>query len=348
MISCIDNEAVTVSEVEIGSAAGNGMTFLRNDGITVDNIKISNNKPMTATNKGINMALNKGIINIIDSVFKGIGNDGIHINNYFFEINGTINKTALQLKSLVLDDFIAPWMNIGDMYEFRDRQSLKVYFKTKLIDFDADFNIAWFLDELPLQKMNPYDVITSVTAEPAQVNVLSNTFRSSLSAANNIKTKNVNFIGNIYDKITSAAILMNCDAGKALESGISQNVVVSNNNITECNYGTDSVNGTITITATTRDEATNQDIPLTSGQVHNSIKISENKFDETLDNGKDKAGLNIRAVRGFYINNNEMIIPKANYCAIKEFNDLLPTVVRSNKCKLKNGFEEPCVVYKGK
>ena len=347
-MSFYSNNNINISNIYLLSTPGMGFFYKNNTNITMNNVHIFkyNNRPMSITADATHFQLNKGYITIQNCLFEGQGDDGMNLHNYFFQINKTISSNQLLLQTKDPNTKINSMMSIGDLYRFRNRHTLQPYFSSKLLDISAH-NIATFEDNIP-SEMNIYDVISSITSLPTKVSIINNIWRASRARGTLIKIDNVSVINNTYQDITGPAIFIRPESAYWLESTSSNNIIISKNNINNCNYGPATQNGTITITATVavfnNGIPTTQEAPLLSGQVHHNFTITNNIINDNSDSNLNHAIISIRAADNFTITDNIFVLSNDKFVAIQELNDGIQKIINPNTCKLSDGSSTTCIV----
>eukprot|EP01084_Bolivina_argentea_P141087 247965_1 len=299
------------------------------------------NRPLSIYKGAAYFPLNTGNIIIENSTFEGQGDDGLNILNFFYQIDKVISPNSLQIERHGAQTNNVGAITIGDEFQFRNRKTMQPYFSSKVanIIYKNNMNIISFKDNIPMELLNIYDVITDNTSLPTSVIIRNNLYSSNRARGNLLKVSNVTFLNNTYENITGPAILIRPESAQWLESTASHNVYIKNNHIKNCNYGPANENGTIMITATicgwnSNGTPNTNELPLNIGQVHKNITIKNNILDQILDNNEyiNHSAISIRAVYDFTISNNTFIIPTQNYTTLQKFNDDGIQSFIQNKC----------------
>lgn len=348
-MSVVLSSSVVLENVTVYTIPGMGFYAEKCTDIQLKHVQFIKygNRPMSLTADATHFAMNKGVIIVDESVFEGQGDDGLNVHNFFFQIDKKITSNSLLLQSRINGSSIVNMVEIGDIYQFRNRSSLQPYFTAKLVNITKN-NIATFDKDMP-SSMSIYDVISSISSLPSAVKIQNSIYHSNRARGTLIKVSNVTISNVTYINVTGPAILIRPEAAYWLESTVSSNIRIENNKISNCNYAAGAENGTITIEAIvpvfdTNGVPTTKEKALNFGQVHENFTIIGNVFDQTMDPNINHNAISMRAVKDSFVNNNKFMEQSSKYVVFQKWNCAGNEQFQGNTCYLSDGSSESCVV----
>ena len=303
---------ITLRGVKIHSQPGMGIVGHRSSDILLDNIQVvpEPGDVISTNTDATHFTSCSGRLDIINSFFKGQGDDCTNIHNYYAKIYPVSPDAAeLRVENADLHALALDPPERGDSMLIIDRNDMAEIARLRVKDVatsEKDWKTIVTFDR-PIGMIDPEKhVITNLTRFPV-VTIAGNSVDSHLARAFLVKSPNVTIRGNHITGSTQTAIKLGAELGWN-ESGPVDNVLIEDNYISGCGYDASEktpscitlsteasqtppfVNRNITIRNNVFDTDRPVAILLKDGA---DITISDNLFPQTLDNKESAAPVTI-------------------------------------------------------
>jgi hypothetical protein len=233
---------VRLEDVTIYTCPGMAVRADRCEDITIQRLRVmiqpGSGRLLSATADGVHIKDCKGIAQITDSLFQGMGDDAVNAHGVYYTVRKRIDARTLGISS-DRKIFPPPDFQPGDRLEFTASDTLIAYATGTVrachTDKGANLSLVEFEENVPYRLVEGSDVVASVTWIP-KLRMAHCTVRGNRARGCVIHTRDARVEDNEFQGTSSSGIHITCDE-TLFEAISTRQVVVRNNTFEGCNNG---------------------------------------------------------------------------------------------------------------